>query len=61
MVLGDSDVTVGVNDRGNTHLMVEEGSVTVRSRTTGQEMVYNAGESIDITPAGVTTSTAELQ
>jgi ferric-dicitrate binding protein FerR (iron transport regulator) len=41
--------------------MVEEGSVTVRSRTTGQEMVYNAGESIDITPAGVTTSTAELQ
>jgi len=61
MVLGDSDVTVGVNERGNTHLMVEEGSVTVRSRTTGQEMVYNAGESIDVTPAGVTTSTAELQ
>jgi ferric-dicitrate binding protein FerR (iron transport regulator) len=61
MLLNGSDVTVGVNDRGNTHLMVEEGSVTVRSRTTGQEMVYNAGESVDITPAGVSTSTAELQ
>jgi len=60
MVLNGTDVTVNVNDRGNTHLMVEEGSVTVRSRTTGQELVYNAGESVDITPAGVTTSTAEL-
>jgi len=61
MVLNGTDLTVGVNARGNTHLTVEDGSVTVRSRTTGQEMVYNAGESIDITPAGVTTSTAALQ
>ena len=61
MVLSGADVTIGVNERGNTHLMVDEGSVTVRSRTTGQEMVYNAGESVDVTPAGVTTSTAELQ
>ena len=60
MVLNGTDVTIGVNARGNTHLEVEDGSVTVRSRTTGQEMVYNAGESVDITPAGVTTSTAEL-
>ena len=49
-----------MNERGNTHLMVDEGVVTVRSRTTGEELVYNAGESLDITPAGVTTSTAEL-
>ena len=58
MVLNGTDVTVNVNERGNTHLTVEDGSVTVRSRTTGEEMVYNAGESVDITPAGVTTSTA---
>jgi ferric-dicitrate binding protein FerR (iron transport regulator) len=61
MVLNGADVTVGVNERGNTHLMVEDGQVTVRSRTNGQELVYNAGDSVDITPAGVTTSTAELQ
>ena len=61
MQLNGADVTVGVNERGNTHLMVEEGTVTVRSRTTGQQLVYNAGASVDITPNGVTTSTAELQ
>jgi ferric-dicitrate binding protein FerR (iron transport regulator) len=60
MTLNGADITVGVNERGNTHLMVEEGSVTVRSRTTGQQLVYNAGQSIDITATGVTTSTAEL-
>lgn len=60
MMLNDADITVGVNERGNTHLMVEEGSVTVRSRSTGQQLVYNAGQSIDITATGVTTSTAEL-
>ena len=60
MMLNGADITVGVNERGNTHLMVEEGSVTVRSRTTGQQLVYNAGQSIDITATGVTTSTAEL-
>jgi ferric-dicitrate binding protein FerR (iron transport regulator) len=61
MVLNGADVTVGVNERGSTHLTVEEGSVTVRSRTTGQQLVYNAGESVDITPTGVATSTAQLQ
>lgn len=61
MVLNGTDLMVSVNDRGNTHLMVEEGSVTVRSRTTGQELVYSAGATVDITPAGVTTSTAALQ
>ena len=61
MVLNGSDISVGVNDRGNTHLLVENGSVTVRSRTTGQQMVYSAGESVDITPSGITTSTAALQ
>ncbi|MDQ7249034.1 FecR domain-containing protein [Dongia sedimenti] len=61
MLLNGADISVGVNDRGNTHLMVENGSVTVRSRTTGQQMVYNAGESVDITPTGITTSTAALQ
>jgi hypothetical protein len=60
MVLNGTDVSIRVNDRGNTHLMVQDGSVTVRSRTTGQELVYNAGESVEITPAGVATSTAEL-
>ncbi len=61
MVLNGADVTLGVNARGNTHMMVEEGSVTVRSRTTGQQMVYSAGQSVDITATGVSTSTAELQ
>jgi ferric-dicitrate binding protein FerR (iron transport regulator) len=61
MVLNGADITIGVNDRGNTHLMVEDGSLTVRSRTTGQELVYNAGQSVDITSTGITTSTAELQ
>jgi ferric-dicitrate binding protein FerR (iron transport regulator) len=61
MVLDSTDVTIGVNDRGNTHLTVDNGSVTVRSRTTGQELVYSAGASVDITPTGVTTSTAALQ
>lgn len=61
MVLNGAEVTLGVNDRGSTHLMVEEGSVTVRSRTSGQQMVYSAGQSVDITETGVNTSTAELQ
>ena len=61
MVLNGTDVTVRVNDRGNTQLVVEEGSVTVHSRTTGQQLVYNSGESVEITPTGVTTSTAELK
>jgi len=61
MVLNGADVSLGVNERGSTHMMVEEGSVTVRSRTTGQQMVYNAGQSVDITDTGVSTSTAELQ
>jgi ferric-dicitrate binding protein FerR (iron transport regulator) len=61
MLLNGADVTVGVNERGNTHLMVEEGTVTLRTRTTGEQLVYNAGDSVDITPAGVTTSTAELR
>jgi hypothetical protein len=61
MVLNGADVTIGVSERGTTHLMVEDGSVTVRSRTTGQELVYSAGQSVDITPTGITTTTAELQ
>jgi ferric-dicitrate binding protein FerR (iron transport regulator) len=61
MVLNGAEVMLGVNDRGSTHLMVEEGSVTVRSRTSGQQMVYSAGQSVDITETGVSTSTAELQ
>jgi len=61
MVLNSTDVTIAVSDRGNTHLAVDNGSVIVRSRTTGQEMVYNAGESVDITATGVSTSTAALQ
>jgi hypothetical protein len=61
MVLNGADMNIAVNARGNTHFEVVEGSVTVRSRTSGEEMVYVAGESVDITPAGVTTTTAELQ
>ena len=61
MVLNGADITLGVNERGNTHLMVDNGSVTVRSRTTGEQMVYSAGQSVDITETGVTTSTAQLQ
>lgn len=61
MVLNAADITLSVNDRGNTHMMVEEGSVIVRSRTIGQQMVYNAGQSLDITETGFSTSTAELQ
>jgi hypothetical protein len=61
MKLNGADMNVAVNARGNTHLEIVEGSVTVLSRTTGQEMVYVAGESVDITPSGATTTTAELQ
>ena len=61
MLLNGANVTVGVNERGSTHLMVEDGSVTLRSRTTGQQMVYYAGQSVDITETGVSTSTAALQ
>jgi len=60
VLLNGADMNVAVNARGNTHLEVVEGSVTVRSRTTGQEMIYVAGESVDITPSGATTTTAEL-
>ena len=60
MVLNGTDITVDVNERGNTHIAVDDGSITLRSRTTGQEMVYRAGQSVDITPAGITTSTAEM-
>jgi ferric-dicitrate binding protein FerR (iron transport regulator) len=60
MVLNGTDITVNVNARGNTHVAVDDGSITLRSRTTGQEMVYSAGQSVDITPAGVATGTAEV-
>lgn len=61
MVLDGADVTVSVNERGNTHFIVEEGSITLRSRTNGQQLVYNVGASVDVTSSGVITSTAEME
>ena len=60
MVLNGTDVTIGVNAQGYTHLKVAEGTVTVRSRSTGKEVRYSAGESVDITPEGISASTAAL-
>ena len=58
VVLNGTDVTIGVNAQGYTHLIVAEGMVSVRSRTTGKEILYSAGESVDISPTGVATSAA---
>ena len=60
MTLNGTDVTIGVNAQGYTHLAVAEGKVTVRSRITGQETVYNAGESVDITPQTASGGTAMM-
>lgn len=56
MTLNGTNVTVGVNADGDTHLFVAEGTVTVHSRTTGKDTTVAAGEGVDITPQGMTTS-----
>jgi ferric-dicitrate binding protein FerR (iron transport regulator) len=61
MKLNGAELNVAVNVRGNTHVEIVEGSITVISRTTGQEMIYVAGESVDITPNGAATTTAEIR
>jgi len=48
MTLRGTNVTVAVNANGETHLAVDEGEVTVRSKLTGQEMNVGAGSSVDI-------------
>jgi hypothetical protein len=60
MVLRGTNVTVGVNPQGFTHLFVDEGAVSVHSKVTDQDTVVKAGASVDITPDGIATSTAEL-
>ena len=50
MTLRGTNVTVAVNPEGNTHLAVEDGRVTIRSKLTGQEFDIGPGGSIDIKP-----------
>jgi hypothetical protein len=50
MTLRGTAVTIAVQPSGNTHLSVDEGEVTVRSKLTGQEMTVGAGSSVDIKP-----------
>jgi ferric-dicitrate binding protein FerR (iron transport regulator) len=54
-----SMVLVSVDARGTTHLTVAEGSVTVRSKTSGEDTVFQAGQSVDITRDSFTQSTAQ--
>jgi len=53
MTLRGTNVTVAVNANGETHLAVDEGEVTVRSKLTGQEMNVGAGSSVDIKAAEI--------
>lgn len=50
MTLRGTAVTIAVQPGGNTHLAVDEGEVTVRSKLTGREMTVGAGGSVDIKP-----------
>jgi ferric-dicitrate binding protein FerR (iron transport regulator) len=59
MVLTGTNVMVSVDARGTTHLTVAEGSVTVRSKTSGEDTVFQAGQSVDITRDSFTQSTAQ--
>lgn len=56
LTLRGTDVRVGVNDRGETHLTVDEGKVTVRSKLTGEQIEVDAGGSIDVTPQQISKS-----
>ena len=50
MTLRGTNVTVAVNQNGDTHLVVDEGRVTVVSKLTGQTMEVGPGSSTDINP-----------
>src|SRR5262249_23643015 len=48
MTLRGTSVAVAVNAQGETHLVVDEGRVTVRSKLTGREVEVGPGDSVDI-------------
>jgi hypothetical protein len=50
LTLRGTSVTVAVNAKGETHLVVDEGRVTVLSKLTGQAVDVGPGGSIDIKP-----------
>ena len=50
MTLRGTNVTVAVNPKGETLLVVDDGEVTVHSKLTGQEMTVGAGSSVNIKP-----------
>jgi len=58
MVLTGTNVMISVDARGTTHLVVDEGAVTVRSKTTGEDTEFKAGQSVDITRDGYTQTRA---
>jgi hypothetical protein len=50
LTLRGTSVTVAVDGKGDTHLSVDEGRVTVLSKLTGEAVDVGPGGSIDITP-----------
>jgi hypothetical protein len=59
MILRGTNVLVDVTPLGITHLTVHEGSVSVHSKTTGQDTLVNEGDSVDITQDGIVSSSAD--
>lgn len=58
MVLTGTNVAISVDARGTTHLVVDEGAVIVRSKTTGEDTEFKAGQSVAITRDGYTQTKA---
>jgi len=56
MVLRGTNVKVVSGPKGITHLVVDEGSVTVHSKITGQDTLVEEGDSVDISNTGITPS-----
>jgi hypothetical protein len=53
LTLRGTDVGVDVDISGNTHLVVHEGTVDVKSKTGGQDQSVGEGSSVNISDAGI--------
>ena len=53
MVLRGTNVKIAVDPQGVTHLVVDEGSVSVHSKLTGQDSLVQQGDNVDISANGI--------
>jgi uncharacterized membrane protein YgcG len=59
MTLRGTNVKVTVDALGRTHLVVDEGSVSVHSKITGQDSVVNEGDNVDVSASGISAGASD--